>query len=324
MATSTASVRTEKSTNVRTEKMRATLRLHRLGFRLLGAGVPSIASRVAERLFFTARRHPRPAWEHELLDRARHVFVPHGPGLLPVWSWGQGPIVLLVHGWEGRGAQLGMMVEPLVEAGFRVVTFDGPGHGDTQLWRASVPDMAEAIASVVREIGTPHTIVAHSMGALATTLALSRGVSAQKVVMVAPATDPRGYAAAFANAFGLSDEVRDEMVARIEERFGIRLDTLYGPSIAERFAMPMHAFHDTDDHEVPIANGRELVAAWSGSALTATRGLGHRRILRDAAVIADTVAFVCGREMRGEDSPLRAHTPDPSELDRLGFAVARH
>ena len=43
-----------------------------------------------------------------------------------MYSWGSGPTVLLVHGWEGRGSQLSAFAPALVKAGFRVVAVDMP------------------------------------------------------------------------------------------------------------------------------------------------------------------------------------------------------
>jgi pimeloyl-ACP methyl ester carboxylesterase len=312
MTASTDSNRPQKSTNVRTRNR--TLALYRAGFRVLGATAPSLASAYAERLFFTARRHPRPAWELELLDRARRFYVAHEGGYLPVWSWGNGPVVLLVHGWEGRGTQLGALIDPLVEAGFRVVTFDGPGHGDAEPTRASAPDLAIAIGSVADAVGSVHAIVAHSMGALAATLALTRNVSVQRAVFLAPATDPRVYARAFAKTMALSDDVRRRMLARIEERFDLSLERLYAPDLASQLSVPLHVIHDRDDVEVPLASGEQLVAAWPGASLRVTSGLGHRRILKDPLVIGETVAFVLGH-----DEPGTARTvATPREVDALG------
>ncbi|MGZ5446135.1 MAG: alpha/beta hydrolase [Thermoanaerobaculia bacterium] len=47
------------------------------------------------------------------------------------WSWGEGPAVLLVHGWGGHAAQFQSFVEPLVRAGFRAIAFDAPSHGSS-------------------------------------------------------------------------------------------------------------------------------------------------------------------------------------------------
>ena len=56
---------------------------------------------------------------------------------LVAWSWGEGPTVLLVHGWEGRGSQMAAFAAPLAEAGFRAVAFDAPGAASSGVSAAS-------------------------------------------------------------------------------------------------------------------------------------------------------------------------------------------
>jgi pimeloyl-ACP methyl ester carboxylesterase len=50
--------------------------------------------------------------------------------------------------------------------------------------------------------------------------------------------------------------------------------------------------HDRADREVPFVHGERLAALWPEAELHAPTGLGHRRILRDPAVIADAVRFI--------------------------------
>ena len=50
--------------------------------------------------------------------------------------------------------------------------------------------------------------------------------------------------------------------------------------------------HDDGDKDVPPLHGRRLAATWPGAQLVSTDGLGHRRILRDPAVVAGAVQFV--------------------------------
>src|SRR5690349_4240764 len=116
----------QNSTNVRS-KLRT--EMTRRGMRALGAIAPELTARWAERMFLSPRRHARPEREHEWLASARRGEVRYRTSLLPTYSWGQGPAVLLVHGWEGRATQLGAFVPALLEAGYRVVAVDMPGHG---------------------------------------------------------------------------------------------------------------------------------------------------------------------------------------------------
>src|SRR5918999_654246 len=57
---------------------------------------------------------------------ARPFQVTSGRYTLAAWTWGDGPLVLLAHGWNGDAAQLAGFVPPLLEAGFGVVAFDQP------------------------------------------------------------------------------------------------------------------------------------------------------------------------------------------------------
>lgn len=283
---------TNNSTNVRS--LPWSVRALRTGFQVFGPAAPAIAARMAEGLFFTARRHPRPAWEHEVLEKAEAFRVAYADGFVPIWSWGQGPTVLLVHGWEGRGAQLGKFVMPLVEQGFRVVTFDGPGHGDATASRASMPDLAAAVEQVAAAVGPLHAIVAHSMGGASSLLAISRKVKVSRVVFLAPPIDIRRFVRAFGKTFGLDASVMNHFEKHIEDRFSVSFDDLYAPSLAKRMKAPLLVVHDEEDREVPWISGKMLVDAWPGAELHSTRGLGHQRILKDPEVIARTVAFLSG------------------------------
>ena len=55
-----------------------------------------------------------------------------GDGLI-AWRWGQGPVVLLVHGFEGNRAQFASFVEALVELGFTAVALDVPTYGESAM-----------------------------------------------------------------------------------------------------------------------------------------------------------------------------------------------
>jgi len=50
--------------------------------------------------------------------------------------------------------------------------------------------------------------------------------------------------------------------------------------------------HDQQDHDVPWQEGETLAHAWPNAISIQTQGLGHRRILRDPAVVARSVAFM--------------------------------
>jgi pimeloyl-ACP methyl ester carboxylesterase len=60
--------------------------------------------------------------------------------------------------------------------------------------------------------------------------------------------------------------------------------------------------HDEDDAEIPYHQALRLSEKWPESQLITTRGLGHRRILKDKETISRIVSFV---ENQREDNILR-------------------
>ncbi|WP_455604653.1 alpha/beta hydrolase, partial [Cellulosimicrobium funkei] len=116
-------------------------------------------------------------------------------------------VVYLAHGWGGRRGQLGAFVEPLRAAGHRVVAFDAPSHGDSGPGRlgprrSTMPELADALAAVVREHGEATAVVAHSLGTATTVLAVREGLPAGRLENVAAIADGHGGRAHVASTPG--------------------------------------------------------------------------------------------------------------------------
>lgn len=250
----------------------------------------------AERLFTSPRRHARPDRERSVLATARELTFDvtlRSPrahdARLPIagWRWGHGPTVLLVHGWEGRGSQLGAFVAPLVAAGLSVVAFDAPGHGDSPSNRLYLTDLADTIADVAAAIGPLHGIVAHSFGAAGVLLAGTRnGVSAPRNVFVSPNVIIDDAVRRFARMVGLDDADRIALEQRLADHTGmtpeaLRLERLVG----ERDGHSLLVLHDRDDREVNFEHGERLAQIWPNATLHPTTALGHRKILRDEDIL---------------------------------------
>ena len=259
-----------------------------------------LGTSFAERLFTSPRRYSRP-------DRERAVFATARPSVVEVtlrsprahgakvevatWRWGLGPAVLLVHGWEGRGSQLGAFVEPLVAAGLSVVAFDAPAHGNSPGHRLYLTDLADAIADVAESSGPLHGIIAHSFGAAGVLLAASRnGLRAPRNAMLAPNVLIDDAVRRFARLVGLDETDRIALEERLERASGFAVDALHLPNlVGDRRTDELLVVHDRADREVPFAHGEALAAIWPNATLREARELGHRRILRDPDIIAAVV-----------------------------------
>src|SRR2546422_9816915 len=136
------------------------------------------------------------------------------------WSWGErGTGVLLVHGWGSRGARFVDLGGALLASGFRVVTFDAPGHGASSGRLSSGLEVARAALAVATAVGPVSAVVGHSLGGFAAALAIEGGLAAHRAVFIAPSANPNTYSAQFASLLG----VRDPVMASMRERPGARL-----------------------------------------------------------------------------------------------------
>ena len=271
----------------------------RLWFASVGRMLPSVAADVGERLFTTPPRWAVPERERVILDQGRRLSIPFGLRTLVAWGWGEGPCVLLVHGWGGRAGQMTPFVAPLRDLGFSVVAFDGPAHGESRGRRTSLPEFAHAVSAAVRVIdGAPAAILGHSMGAAASVLALRDGVESNAMVLVAPPARPVDYLLEFAELLWMPRGALLRVAGRVEERYGLLWKDLDLPRLVQRFDHPMLLVHDEEDRDASFAHGRELADAWPGAEMISTRGLGHTRILRDPGIGVRVAEWI------------RAHQPD--------------
>lgn len=258
----------------------------------LSALAPTLAARLAARLFLTPRRHRRPQYEVRALSTARPGAIEVGGRRVQTWVWGAGPAVLLMHGWAGRGAQLAAFAEPLLARGFSVVTFDAPAHGDSEGRQATLPDLVATLRTVAAIHGPVHGVIAHSLGAAATARAVHEGLTAGALVFLGAPADLITPSLVFAEALGLSRRVRELMRQRVEERVGVPWEAFDVTRLAPCQTAPLLVLHDRGDAEVPWQHGAAIAAGWPGAKLVTTDGLGHRRILRDPTVLATVVSFI--------------------------------
>lgn len=267
-----------------------------LALRLYGKVSPQKAGRLVNRIAFRPARLPLPIRYEHLLDNAdSYSQLQHGAHTIPVYSWGQGPVVLGVHGWAGAGIQFGAWVNPLVEAGYRVVLFDATAHGRAQGESTDLFEMAEVTAKVAASVGRVHGILAHSMGSIAVARALADGLQANYLVMLAP---PAGLTAVMDNLgrqLRLSQEVLAVHLQLMEERFGksvweqLNLETL-SRSLTQRGLIVI----DDDDTSVSPHESERISNNWGSAKVLRTRGLGHHRLLWSPMVV-ETVLRDLGR-----------------------------
>jgi pimeloyl-ACP methyl ester carboxylesterase len=214
-----------------------------------------------------------------------------GPaGRLSVLRAGQGPAVLLVHGWEGHASDMAGFIPGLLEAGLSVVVPDLPAHGASAGEQASIPLATSALLAVQAVLGDFHAVIAHSIGCAVSVEAMARGLRVGRAVLIASPARYSDHLRGVAANLGLSPAQTAELAAELLRR-GVDVDALDSPRAAHGLRQPVLLLHSADDRVVPIRTSMELAAAWPGAQLRRLDGLGHRRILAAPEVVEAALAF---------------------------------
>lgn len=298
-------VPSKKSTIVRS--FHGTPTTLRRAFGFLERYAPGLGSRWAERLWCTlppGGPKPVPPLSERGMRSTLRITLRNATGSkeasIATEVWGTGPrTVYLLHGWGGYRGQLGAFVGPLVAAGYRVVSFDTPSHGDSGPGqfgpgRSLIPEFAQALAAVIDEFGPAHAVVAHSLGAGATAFAVLDGLKAERLVFLAPMSDATVYSYGFAAMFGFGERIRSGLMRRLELRTGrpIAHFSMARRAVGVAGLPPLLVVHDHEDKQIPIGQGQAVAEGWAGAALVDTRGLGHQRILREPEVVELVAGFL--------------------------------
>ena len=276
-------------------------RLYRTSFKITEILFPVLAGKWAVNLFFKPRKFTRPRWETNLLKDAmkrkmnlnsNYKFGNHEDYYIR-YDWSKtGPVILLVHGWEGRGSQMGHFVKPLLEAGYRIITFDAIAHGDSPGKRTNMPEFVQIIKNIDREVGGFHAIIGHSLGGTAAGYAIAGGVRADNLITICSPTTMEFIFDSFAQQINASNKTIKRLSKFLENFTGKKYTEFSFTNFSTKFNTPGLIIHDKQDKEIPFSEALALHQNWKESRLILTERLGHRRILKDEDTMLKIINFV--------------------------------
>src|SRR5262249_45134163 len=156
---------------------------------------------------------PATARENEVLGCGVRSVVPGRCGGIALWQWGDGPRVLLAHGWGSHAGRLTPFVPGLLAAGVGGVALDAPGPRAAPGRFASLPEFVDAFRLVAAAV-SPVAFVGHSLGAAACALGLRSGIGGRAAVLLSAPADPAAYTRRYARWMRLSPAVTEDMRRR--------------------------------------------------------------------------------------------------------------
>ncbi len=248
------------------------------------------------RAFFGPGKYEVKSADEEIIARGSNYRLPFEGGELAVTTWGEkGPSVLLMHGWGGARAQMTGFVEPLLAAGYRVVAYDQPAHGESDGKTTNVLEIAPTMDLVMKREGKFDAIIAHSFGTLITSFALVKKNFPPPARLVYFGSFNRLMAALprFQALANLPDAVIDGLNAMINQNFDRDvLDSIVNEDLVQKIDIPALMFHDRSDDVTPVEDSRAIANAWTDAQYIETNGLGHRGALQSKEIHEQVIKFL--------------------------------
>ena len=230
--------------------------------------------------------------------RVRYETLSNGDaGEIAVTTWGETgrPAILLMHGWGGARAQMTGFVKPLLSAGYRVVAYDQPAHGESDGNMTNILEIAPTMDLIRGKEGDFEAIIAHSFGTLITSYALVHRnfPPPSRLVYFGAFNRLLDSLPRFQELANLPDEILQGLWEMIYRNFGHKvLDTIVNEEMVPQIDVPALVFHDVTDNVTPIEDSRAIANAWKGAQLIETTGLGHRGALQSKNIHDQVVAFL--------------------------------
>lgn len=203
---------------------------------------------------------------------------------------------LIVHGFESSVVNFDRYANALIKKGYEVLAFDAPAHGRSTGRQVNAMIYYELLKFVYKSYGPVQTFIAHSFGGLVTSmfLAETQHNASTRLVLIAPATETQTAINRFFHFTGISDEeVKNEFDRIITSVGGHPVAWFSITRAMKNIKARVLWIHDKDDKITPVTDAYKLKKAnYSNIHFVITKGLGHRRIYRDAEVVGKIVEFV--------------------------------
>ncbi|HEX6220379.1 MAG TPA: alpha/beta fold hydrolase [Acidimicrobiia bacterium] len=254
--------------------------------------------RTVPALTFRAWLTPPPIGSRTLArdEAATARLEPFRVGDIAGFELGSGPLVLALHGWGGRPAQMTALAHALADAGFRAVVPQLPGQAGGEM--TDIKQAAAALRRLIDHVGEPVGVIGHSFASMVMRLAFPDSAP-ESVVLLAPALDVNHALDVFGDKLRLFPWARRGVRKRLEG-----WDRSLWPVVSSLYPEQMPGaeiliVHDPEDEETSFSLAAELADVRPGTELIPAPDAGHNGILVDDFALDRVIRFLTRESVPG-------------------------
>ncbi len=230
--------------------------------------------------------------EESIMSKSKRSSLTVNSKKVKCYSWGSGKKnIMIVHGWSSRASRFYKLIEKLVDANYRVIAFDMPGHGESEGNGATILDVNFILKELQNKFGPFEAIVCHSLGALFSFYALKNGLFAKKIISISSVCEFKYATYRAASFVNLKDRTINALYSKLEKIF--RSKTIWTDFSADNkiddVGSKIIIIHDRFDDYVDYSQSKKINDAAKDSKMISTEGLGHFKILSEDSVVKNVL-----------------------------------
>lgn len=238
---------------------------------------PKQAAKKAFLIFSKVRKGRVLPHQKDYLEVAKDKQLAVAGNTIQTYRWkGSKETVVLIHGWESNAWRWHKLIEKLQALDFNIIAFDAPAHGYSTGTHMNVPQYAKTLQTVIN-IYEPQHLVGHSVGGMTALYNeyINPGQTIKKIVTVGSPSEYHEIITHFKELLGFNTRVAQALRAYILTNFGFTEKEFSSSKFVRKNTKKGLLFHDRFDTITPYHASKQVYAAWKGSRLVTTEGLGH-------------------------------------------------
>lgn len=201
-------------------------------------------------------------------------------GKIKFYQLGNGPLILLSHGWSGSATQLFPLMEKIASSGYRAIAYDQLAHGQSSGSETNLFEFIQLKRWVVDYLEMSQLVVAiicHSMAGTAAVNALNKPYP---LLLIAPVLNFTESLFELVDKSGVPRELLSRVLADIESKNNMQLSDIEPRNAIAKYQGKIQIIHDKGDQFTPWEESYQVAKSNAHVSLTSTDKLGHGKIIR--------------------------------------------
>lgn len=247
----------------------------------------------AYHLFSTPRYGQVKAHQFDFLEKAKSNLITVDSYSIQSYHWpGNGPTVLLIHGWDSNSFRWKSLVKKLKQKDYNIIGFDAPAHGNSSGKILNVLIYADVLEEMISKF-SPAYLVGHSIGAMTIVFnqhKFGNKSFIKKIALLGAPSEMAQIMNDYKKILSLSEGFMTELDSYFKNKFNYYFKEFSIARFAKSIEIPVLVIHDKYDKIAPIQAAFDIHDNLKQGTIITTEGAGHS--LKKHGVDKNIITFI--------------------------------